>query len=234
MVAINTNQREAIKRCQASMAWWLRNFCKVKHPSAGILPFTPFSYQRNAIRVFRKYRLNIFRKCRQAGVSKIAGAFALWFAMFQPHKTILIVSRTDMDAMKFLADHIVFLFEHLPKWMQELWDPVKKNDHEIIFPNGSRIQSLTSNPDVLRSNASSLNIIDESAFIQSMDVMWAGGWPTLQHGGNVIVISTTNGVGNWYWSTITDAEAGVNQFNPVLINWWDMDWVIEYMDPLSR
>jgi hypothetical protein len=176
----------------------------------------------------------VAHNCRQAGISKISGAFALWFAMFHTHKKILIVSRTDDDAMGFLREQIVFLFEHLPQWMQDAWKPVKKTDHEILFPNGSHIKSLTSNPDVLRSNASSLVIIDEAAFIQQMDAMWAGGWPTLQHGGNVIIISTTNGVGNWYWSTMTDAEAGVNQFNPCLINWWDMDWIIEYTDPLSR
>ncbi len=177
---IQATQQAVIRRCQRSVTWFLRNFGKIKHPSAGVIPFTPFSYQRNAIGCFRKHRLNIFRKCRQAGVSKIAGAFATWFAMFQPHKTILIVSRRNEDAMAFLRDHIVFLYEHLPPWMQELWTPTKQNEHEIIFPNGSRIQSLTSHPDVLRSHASSLNIIDEAAFIQQMDVMWAGGWPTLQ------------------------------------------------------
>jgi len=103
--------------------------------------------------------------------------------------------------------------------MQDIWEPVKKNEHEIVFPNGSRIKSLTSNVNVLRSNASSLNIIDEAAFIQGMDAMWASGWPTLQHGGSVIVISTTNGVGGWYWSTMTAAEAGTNQFNPIVVNW---------------
>lgn len=169
-----------------------------------------------------------------SGISKISGAFATWFAMFNPHKTVLIVSRRNEDAMGFLRDHVVFLYEHLPPWMKEVWKPVKQNEHEIIFPNGSRIQSLTSHPEVLRGNAASLNIIDEAAFIQGMDTMWAAGWPTLQHGGNVIVISTTNGIGNWYWSTWTDAEAGVNGFNPILVNWWDMDWEIEYKDPLSR
>jgi hypothetical protein len=154
--------------------------------------------------------------------------------MMHPHKTILIVSRRNEDAMGFLRDHVVFLYEHLPPWMKEVWRPVKQNEHELIFPNGSRIQSLTSHPEVLRSNASSLNILDEAAFIQGMDTMWAAGWPTLQHGGNVIVISTTNGIGNWYWSTWTDAEAGVNGFNPIMVNWWDMDWEIEYRDPLSR
>lgn len=233
MANLNTKQREVIRRSQESVSWFLSNFGRLKHSSAGILPFRPFSYQKHAIKCFRKHRLNIFRKCRQSGISKISGAFATWFAMFHSHKTILIVSRRNEDAMGFLRDHIVFLFEHLPPWMKEVWKPKKQNEHEIIFPNGSRIQSLTSHPEVLRSSSASLNIIDESAFIQGMDTMWAAGWPTLQHGGNVIVISTTNGVGGWYWSTWTDAEAGMNGFNPIMVNWWDMDWAIEYKDPLS-
>lgn len=226
-------QIEAIKKSKQSVTWFLRSFGKLKHPSAGILPFHPFSYQRQAIKAFRKNRLNIFRKCRQSGISKISGAFATWFAMFHSHKTVLIVSRRNDDAMGFLRDNVVFLYEHLPEWMKEIWEPTKLNEHEIAFPNGSRIRSLSSHPDVLRSNASSLNIIDEAAFIQNMDTLWASGWPTLQHGGSIICVSTTNGVGNWYWSTMTDAEAGLNDFNPIIINWWDMDWAIEYQDPIS-
>lgn len=230
---IDPQQSQAIKRCQQSAVWFLRTFAKIKHPAAGIIDFNPFKYQQHAIKQFRTNRFNIFRKCRQSGASKIAGAFATWFGMFHANKTILIVSRTDNDAMNFLRDNVVFLYNNLPEWMREVWLPVKMNDHEIIFPNGSSIRSLTSHQDVLRSNASSLNIIDEAAFIGSMDVLWAGGWSTLQHGGNVIVISTTNGIGNWYWNAWTDAEAGLNNFNPITINWWDMDWSIEYDDPLS-
>lgn len=191
-MTITSNQRQVIKRCQQSACWFLRSFGKLKHPSAGILPFHPFTYQRNAIRAFRKHRFNCFRKCRQAGVSKISGAFALWFAMFFSNKTILIVSRTDDTAMEFLRDQVLFLFDNLPEWMKDIWKlkGAKWNDHELHFSNGSKIKSLTSHPDVLRSNASSLNIIDEAAFINNMDILWAGGWPTLQHGGNVIVIST--------------------------------------------
>jgi hypothetical protein len=231
---LSREQIEIINRCRKSVTFFLTHFGKIKHPSAGILPFRPFKYQKYALECFRKYRLNIFRKCRQSGASKISGAFATWFALFHSHKRILIVSRVNEDAMGFLRENIVFLYEHLPDWMVQLWKPVKQNEHEIVFPNGSVIKSLTSHPDVLRSNASSLNIIDEAAFIQGMDVLWAGGWSTLQHGGNVIVVSTTNGVGNWYWSACTDAEAGVNGFNPIIVNWWDMDWAIEYTDPLSK
>jgi len=191
MANLTAQQKEVIRRSQQSVSWWLSNFGRLKHPSAGILPFKPFTYQKHAIKCFRQHRLNIFRKCRQSGVSKIAGAFATWFAMFHAHKTVLIVSRRNEDAMGFLRDHVVFLYEHLPPWMKEVWKPVKQNEHEIIFPNGSRIQSLTSHPEVLRGNAASLNIIDESGFIQGMDTMWAAGWPCSR--GDTL-IQTENGL----------------------------------------
>ena len=230
---ITEQQKKVVGRCQSSATFFLRNFTKTKHASAGIIPFNPFEYQVKALKSFRKHRFTIFRKCRQSGASKISGAFALWFAMFFSHKTVLIVSRRDEDAITFLAENVIFPFRHLPQWMQELWDPVKDNEHEIQFPNGSKIKSLTSHPDVLRSNSSSLNIIDEAAFIRDRGVMWSAGYPTLQHGGSVIVVSTTNGVGDWYWNTWTDAEAGLNDFHPIMINWWDMDWTIGYKDALS-
>jgi intein/homing endonuclease len=131
------------------------------------------------------------------GISKVSGAFALWFAMFNPNKTILIVSRRDEDAKGFLKENVAFLFNNLPEWMQDIWAPRigttgRKgwNEHAIAFTNGTVIKSMTSHPDVLRSNASSLNIIDEAAFIQDMDVMWAAGYSTMTHGGSTIVIST--------------------------------------------
>ena len=146
MAKVTTQQAKVIQRCQQSVTWFLRTFGKLKHPSAGILPFNPFSYQREALKNFRQHRLNIFRKCRQSGISKISGAFAIWFAMFNPNKTILIVSRRNEDAMSFLRDHVVFVFEHLPQWMQEVWRPIKQNEHEIVFPNGSSIRSLVEEP----------------------------------------------------------------------------------------
>ena len=230
---LSATQTQVVKRCQQSTIFFLRNFGKTKHPTAGILPFNPFTYQVRALQAFRKHRFTIFKKSRQSGASKIAGAFALWFAMFFSNKTVLIVSRTDDDAINFLRENVLFLFRYLPQWMQDAWKPVKENEHEIRFPNGSRIKSLTSHPDVLRSNASSLNIIDEAAFIRDMGVMWAAGQPTLIHGGSVIVVSTTSGVGGWYWSTWTDAIAGFNDFHPINIDWWDMDWEIRYRDDMT-
>lgn len=230
---ISDKQKAIIKNCQQSCVYFIRNFCKIKHPGAGIIKLDLFKYQVDAIKAFRNNRFNIFKKCRQSGISTICGSYASWLSMFHSNKTILIVSRRDEDAMKFLSENVKFIFNHLPRWMQDLWCPIKDNEHEIRFPNGSSIQSLTSSQDVLRSHASSLNIIDEAAFIRDMGIMWSAGFPTLQMGGRCIIVSTTNGTGNWYWNTWMDAITGQNDFNPIEINWWDMDWVIEYLDEIS-
>jgi hypothetical protein len=232
-MAIDPNIVKIIKRCQKSPSFFLESFGKVKHPKLGIIPFRLFDYQKKCLKAYLTHRFNIFKKCRQCGISTLTGAYALWYAMFFNNKTILIVSKRDIDAMEFVSRNIKFVYDNLPEWMRKLWPIMTRNEHSLVFANGSVIRSLTSSADTLRSNASSLNIIDEAAFMPHMEDMWAGGWSTLQHGGNVIVISTAKGVGNWYWKTWTDAESLSNNFNPIVINWWDMDWRLEYVDELS-
>lgn len=236
---MNTDQiKQIVKSCKQSASYFMENFCKIKHPLIGIIPIKLFKYQRDSLLSFRQNRFCVFKKCRQCGASTLTGIYALWIAMFFSNKKILIVSKRDQDAKEFLKENVKFVYDHLPSWMKEIWKTTQSsggvyNEHEIGFSNGSIIRSLTSSPDTLRSNASFLNIIDEAAFMPDMEAMWAGGWSTLQHGGSVIVISTPNGQGNWYWDKWTDASDG-SLFHPILINWWDMDWVIEAHDPVSN
>ena len=232
-MAIDAVTKQIIQRCQKSPSFFLDNFGRIQHPKLGIIPFKLFSYQQKCLQEFLQNRLTIFKKTRQSGISTVTGGFALWYAMFFNQKRILIVSKRDLDAMDFLRKNIKMIYDNLPDWMHELWPTVVSNEHEIAFPNGSRIMSLTSSRDTLRSHASSLNIIDEAAFIEGMDEMWAAGAPSIMHGGSLICISTVKGIGNWYWQTWTDAEAGLNNFKPITINWWDMDWSFEYKDELS-
>ena len=152
----------------------------------------------------------VVHNCRQAGISKIAGGFATWFGMFHSNKKILIVSRKNDDAMSFLRENIAFIYENLPDWMKDAWRPIKQNEHEILFPNNSHIQSLTSHPDVLRSHASSLNILDEVAFIPQMDSMWASGWPCSR--GDTL-IQTDDGL-----IKIEDLAVGGNPWKDISIN----------------
>jgi hypothetical protein len=233
MPKIDEVTKQVILRCQKSPSFFLDQFGKIQHPKLGIIPFNLFQYQKMCLREFTRNRYTIFKKVRQCGISTVSGGFALWYAMFFNQKRILIVSKRDLDAMDFLSKNVKTIHDNLPEWMRAIWPRVIDNEHEVGFPNGSRIISLTSSKDTLRSHASSLNIVDEAAFVPDMDQMWAAGQPSLQHGGSVIVISTTKGIGNWYWQTWTDAEADDNDFKPIMINWWDMDWELEFKDELS-
>lgn len=229
MKDINPALIQLIKRCQGSATYWIDNFCKIEHPKAGIIPFKLWSYQRQCLKDFQENRFCVFRKCRQSGISTLTGAFALWLAMFFNNKTILIVSKRDEDAKAYLRRNVKFIYDHLPVWMKELW-PAQINVHSVTFKNGSMIRSLTSSPDTLRSNASSLNIIDEVAFIEKMEEMWKGGWSTLQHGGNCLLVSTPKGHGNFYYKTWQKAITGQNNFHPIEIKWHNMDWEVEFVD----
>lgn len=226
---INPTLVKILKKCKSSVHFFIDNFCKVEHTTAGLIPFKLFSYQSKSLDAFLNHRFNIYKKNRQSGISTLTGAYCLWFAMFHTHKKILIVSKRDLDAKEFLRRNVKVVFDNLPNWMKDIYraPDLVWNEHKVEFTTSSSITSLPSGDDTLRSNSASIVIIDEAAFMQHMGEMWAGGWSTLQGGGQVIVISTTKGIGNWYWATWTDAKAKINDFNPIEINWWDMDWRLE-------
>lgn len=227
---------QVLLRCKASPQFFIENFCKVRHPAAGVLPFHLHSYQRRSLDAFRKHRFNLYKKTRQCGISTLAGGFTLWYSMFYNHKTVLVVSKGDRDSVEFLEKNIKFVYRNLPGEFHEVYGDINRisNEHAIKFPNGTTVKCLPSGKDVLRSNSASLNIIDEAGFMPDMDAMWGAGWPTLQHGGSCIVISTANGEGNWYHMNCMDAAAKRSIFNLIEVNWWDMDWTISYKDDLDK
>ena len=173
--------------------FFVENFCKVKHPKAGIIPFRLFPYQKQSIKSYLLCRYNIYRKCRQCGISTLTGAFALWYAMFFSNKKILIVSKRDDDAKEFLKKNVKFVYDHLPDTFKDIYgkDPPVYNEHTVGFPNGSVIRSLTSSPDTMRSESASLNIIDESGFMPHMSTMWSGAQPCCSYN---TVVSTGCGL----------------------------------------
>jgi len=232
MSNVNDYCKKILQKCAESVEYFIENFCKVEHPQAGLIDFKLFKYQRAALDIYKNHIYCIYKKTRQAGVSTLTGAYALWYAMFHTYKKVLIVSKRDDDAKEFLRKNVKVVYENLPEWMREIFHKADSawNEHTVEFSSGSSIRSLTSAPDTLRSNSASLVILDEAAFMPHMDLMWTAGQPTLMHGGKVIVISTTNGVGNWYWAKWMDAQAKQNDFATIEINWWDMDWEIKLSD----
>ena len=198
--------------------YFMSNYIKVTHPVRGLVPFKLYPFQKEIVKNIDENRFNVLRKFRQAGCTTIAGAYSLHFTNFNKHKTVVILSKGDTESTEVL-DRIKIMHDELPSWLKQ---PItESNKHTLKFKNGSVIKSRPSGKQSGRSLAGSLLIIDEAAFIESIDTIWAAVYPIISTGGRAFVLSTVNGVGNWYHKIYNEALKGENAFNVIDIQWRD-------------
>ena len=189
------------KKCKEDPVHFLCNHIKVTHPIMGLVKFNLYPFQKEIITNLEKYRFNILRKFRQAGCTTIASAYALWMAVFQHHKTIVIISKGDAESTEVL-ERIKLMYDELPSFLKP--DIVESNKHTLKLNTNSVIKSRPSGKQSGRSLAGSLLIVDEAAFIDNIDTIWAAVYPIISTGGRAFVLSTVNGIGNWYYDTYND------------------------------
>lgn len=236
MVLSERELRRTLKRFKKDPIPFIEECIKVVHPVHGMVPFRLYPFQRIIVKALREERFNILRKFRQAGCTTLVAAFALWLCLFHKLKTVVILSIGDTEAVEVL-ERIKIMYEELPDWMKLVpnFRVVEKNKHTFKFANGSIIKSRPSGRESGRGLSGSLVIFDEAAFIENMETIWKAAYPTVSTGGSVFVLSTVNGIGNWYHETWEGAVKGTNYFNPVMIDYTDHpeyvfneDWEKEY------
>ena len=126
---------------------------------------------------------------------------------------------TKADTAKNIIKKIRVAIHRLPEWLR-ISDVVGDNKLSIELSNGSQCKAIASSDDAGRSEALSLLNIDEAAFVKNLDELWVGLLPTVTAGGNIIVLSTPNGVGNKFHSLWTESERGENEFKRTKLMWW--------------
>lgn len=216
MASPRVEQAQEILRCGKDPAYFCRKYCKIQHPKRGNIPFETYKFQDECLAQFQQHRLNIVLKSRQLGLSTVCAAYAVWLAIFYKDKNVLVIATKLSTAMNFIKKCKVML-NGLPSWLLlTKFDPTKQS---ISFSNGSQIVAIPTSDDAGRSEALSLLIIDEAAFIRDFEEIWTGLAPTFSTGGNAIILSTPNGVGGQYYRLWTQAEAGQNDFNPIRLPW---------------
>jgi len=162
----------------------------------------------------------IVSNCRQVGASVVTGSYAFWRANFQKAQNIKIISLTLNDALEFKEKTIDINYEMLPGFLKSKATRDGQSRTKLKLVNKSQIRVLAKSKNAGRGGTPSLIIIDEAAFNEWMEEIWKSIEPSLDKGGDCIVISTTNGVGNWYHLTYTRAEQQLNEFHSVFIPWW--------------
>lgn len=205
-------QRLEYAKCAMDFFYFAQKYIRIIHPKKGLIPFICYKYQRRVIAEYDKHRFNIISKFRQGGLTTLTELWGMWRCMFKEDQQILFLSKTDSEAIT--AGEIVnTAAKHLPTWMQPSKDG-KWNDHQKHFPDtGGRMVFGT--PERARGLAITYLILDEAAFIPEMEKHWKAMYPTLSTGGNCIVISTVNGLGNWYEKEYHKAKKKKNKFHVI-------------------
>lgn len=207
---------DEIVKCGKDPVYFTNKYCKIQHPLRGTIPFKTYEFQDDCLRDFAKHPFNIVLKSRQLGLSTVTAAYAVWLAIFRRDKNILVIATKLRTAMNFIKK-VRKILACLPGWMR-ITD-YEESRNEVRFSNGSQIVSIATTEDAGRSEALSLLIVDEAAFVRNFDEIWSALFPTLSEGGGAIVMSTPNGVGGQYYDLWMDALSGKNGFNPIKLMW---------------
>ena len=216
-------------RCASDPIYFLKKYCVIQHPIRGKVPFHLYDFQEKTIEDVVQHRFNIILKARQLGISTITAGYSLWMMTFHQDKNILVIA-TKQDTAKNLVTKVRVMHANLPSWLKQKC--VEDNKLSLRYKNGSQIKAVSSGEDSGRSEALSLLVLDEAAFIDKIEPIWAAASQTLSTGGQCIALSTPNGVGNWFHRTWMDAEDGLNDFNFIKLFWdlhpeRDQEWRAE-------
>jgi len=210
---------EEYRKCAADPIYFMKKYCIIQHPVRGKIPFHLYPFQEGCLTDFKENRFNIILKSRQLGLSTLSAGFILWKMVFNQDFNALVIA-TKVTVAKNLVEKVRVMHDLLPIWLRDgSSSSVEDNKLSLKLKNGSQVKAIASSPDAGRSEALSLLVVDEAAFIRDIDEIWLSAQSTLSTGGNAIVLSTPNGIGNWFHKMWVDGESGVNGFNCIKLHW---------------
>ena len=204
-------------RCKKDPVHFMRKYCYIQHPQRGRIQFNLYPFQEKVLTLMRDNPYSIILKSRQLGISTLTAGYSLWMMIFHKDKNILCIA-TKQETAKNMVTKVKFMYENLPSWLKV--DTDENNKLNLRLKNGSQVKATSASSDAGRSEAVSLLLIDEAAFIDNIGEIWASAQQTLATGGGCIALSTPYGTGNWFHQTWTRAESSENEFLPIKLPWY--------------
>ncbi len=218
--------RQEYVKCAADPSHFMKKYCHIQHPQRGRVLFNLYPFQDRVLNLFKENDYSIINKSRQLGISTLCAGYSLWLMLFHKDKNVLCIA-TKQETARNMVTKVKFMYDNLPSWLKI---PAEENNKlSLRLNNGSIIKATSANSDAGRSEAVSLLLVDEAAFINQIGEIWASAQQTLATGGGAIVLSTPYGTGNWFHKTYVAAESKDNDFLPIRLPWFvhperDQSW----------
>ena len=209
--------RQEYLKCAQDPAHFMKKYCNIQHPQRGRVLFNLYPFQEKTLHLMQENPYSIILKSRQLGISTLSAGYSLWMMLFQKDKNILCIA-TKQETARNMVTKVKFMYDNLPSWLKIKAE--ENNKLSLRLSNGSQIKATSASSDAGRSEAVSLLLIDEAAFIDNIGEIWASAQQTLATGGGAIVLSTPYGTGNWFHKTWVSSENNENDFLPIKLPWY--------------
>ena len=209
------------QKCMQNPAYFAKKYIKIISLDEGLVPFNLYDYQEKMFTNFCDNRFNIVLACRQSGKSIASVVFLLWYAIFNPEKTIVVLANKGATAREMLA-RITLALENLPFFLQPGCKGLNKGS--IEFSNNSKIIANATSSSSIRGLSVNLLFLDEFAFVDKDADFYTSTYPVVSSGEDtkVIIASTANGIGNVYHKIWEGATQKTNEYIPFRVDWWDV------------
>lgn len=199
--------------------------------TGGAIPFRLWPGQRDALASIAESQRSIVLKARQLGLTWLVLAYALWVCLYRRNSLCVVYSLGKEEAVEAI-DRARFLYDHLPPWVKRFGVvPSLTRDRrgELGFANGSILRAKAATQRAGRSFTATLVIMDEMAFQHWGKLVLNAAERTIEAGGQLIVISTANGVGDTFQKLWQRAASGESDYRAIFLPWQarpgrDQDW----------
>ena len=220
--------------CDTGPLYFCENFLKILHTVHGIVPFWPYTYQKNYINAISSQQHTVALMPRQFGKTLCSLAYLYWYALFNPNSRILVATPNNNIAMCCI-EKIKFFHKQLT---EQLGIKISScNKHSIDFENGSIIIAKTISENLGRGMTLDIVFCDDFAFAKNASKFWQNIYPALQHT-KIIIASSYNTDKDMFFRIFSDAVnrfnfiPQVNQVKPFVVHWnehpkKDIKWAID-------
>lgn len=234
-------------KCKEDPIYFIKTYVMIEL-GGGDVPFQLYDKQQELIEHILKYHNLCVLKSRQTGISTTVQALVCWLVVFHNNLRVGVLSKDLPEATSF-ARFIRSMVEKLPIWMRPEFS--KYTEQTFSLANGSTVISKSVNPNeptkTLRGKSLHYLIVDESAFINHLDIAWESLVPAISTAQKnardagipygIVVVSTPNkttGMGAWFFQihqqAIKNSEGDVRSvgtFRSFIVHWKDIRELVD-------
>ena len=156
------HQIQEFVKCARDPEYFIENYVKIVHVDHGVIPFIPYDFQRDIIKLSFAERFVICKMPRQVGKTTVVVGIILHHALFNENYSIALLAHKEEQAIEILS-RIQLAYENLPTWMQQ--GVVEWSKTSVELENGSKIKASSTASASIRGTSQNLVYLDEFAFV---------------------------------------------------------------------